>query len=571
MRLHLAQLLPKKVIKPLLLIILHTIFWIKITYGMPTLHWIGKEKVINHHQDVPYRVLEHSYGFDNGNPTNAETNSGNKIIHGDNLEALKSLLPEYEGSIKCIYIDPPYNTGNEGWVYNDNVNDPKIKKWLGQVVGKESEDLSRHDKWLCMMYPRLKLLHKLLADDGAIFISIDDNEQANLKLICDEIFGGGNFLGNICWQKKQSPQNDAINFSDMHDFVVVYAKRKKSNRFDEKGFNRNLIPKTQAQNARYKNPDNDSRGNWSSGDCSSNKTKFERPNLFYPIINPNTNEEIYPSESRVWRFEKNTFEKLLEDNRIYFGKDGKSFPRLKLFLTDVSDGVVPSTWWTREFAGDNQEGRRMLRVLFGDVENDFSTPKPLSLIERVLQIASSRNDIVLDSFAGSGTTAHAVLNLNKQDGGNRKFILIEMEGYAESITAERVKRVINGYGDTGGTGGSFDFYELGQPLFLEDGNLNELVGEEKIRQYVYYTETKQPLPVRSVIDNPYFLNKHNDTGYYFFYEQDGTTTLDHAFLATIKTKAEQYVIYADNCLLSRDFMVKRNIIFKKIPRDVTRF
>ena len=167
---------------------------------MPTLHWIGKEKVINHHLDVPFKVLEHSYGFDKGKQTKHETKSGSKIIHGDNLEALKALLPEYEGKIKCIYIDPPYNTGNEGWVYNDNVNDPKIKKWLGQVVGKESEDLSRHDKWLCMMYPRLKLLHKLLADDGVIFISIDDNEQANLKLIMDEIFGFGNFLSTLFWR-----------------------------------------------------------------------------------------------------------------------------------------------------------------------------------------------------------------------------------------------------------------------------------------------------------------------------------------------------------------------------------
>ncbi len=521
--------------------------------------------------DVPFKVLEHSYGFDNGIQTEQETNSGNKIIHGDNLEALKALLPEYEGKVKCIYIDPPYNTGNESWVYNDNVNDPKIKKWLGQVVGKEAEDLTRHDKWLCMMYPRLKLLHKLLSDDGAIFISIDDNEQANLKLICDEIFGGGNFLGNICWQKKQSPQNDAINFSDMHDFVVVYSKKKKTNRNDKNGFNRNLVPKTEEQNSRYKNPDNDPRGNWASGDCSSNKTRYERPNLYFPIINPITNEEIYPSESRVWRFEKSTFDKLLAEQRVYFGREGKSFPRLKLFLSDVADGVVPSTWWNREFAGDNQEGRRLLREIFGDVSDDFSTPKPLSLVARVIQISSNKNDIILDSFAGSGTTAHAVLTINKQDNGNRKFICIEMEDYAETITSERVKRVIKGYGTTEGTGGSFDFYELGQSLFLENGNLNETVGVEKIRQYVFYTETKTHLIEIRNEDNRHFLGKHNDTAYYFNYEQEQITTLDHAFLSTMHTKAEQYVIYADNCLLTKDFMAKHHIIFKKIPRDITRF
>lgn len=542
---------------------------------MPTLHWIGKDKVINHHIDVPFKVLEHSYGFDNGKQNKEETHSGNKIIHGDNLEALKSLLPEYEGTIKCIYIDPPYNTGNEGWVYNDNVNDPKIKKWLEKLVGKEGEDLSRHDKWLCMMYPRLKLLHKLLAEDGAIFISIDDNEQANLKLICDEIFGVDNFLGNICWQKKQSPQNDATNFSDMHDFLVVYAKRKKRSKNDLSGFSRNLIPKSEKQKSRYKNPNNDPRGRWVSNDCTSNKTRFERPNLYYSIINPNTKEGIFPPESTVWRFERDTFEKLLLEDRIYFGKDGKGFPRLKLFLSDVADGVVPSTIWLRDFAGDNQEARRVLRKIIEDTTLDFSTPKPPLLIERVLQIATKRNDLILDSFAGSGTTAHAVLNLNKQDGGNRKFICIEMEDYAETITAERVKRVINGYGEdkkvVEGTGGSFDFYELGEPLFDDEGNLNESVGLLKIRNYVWYTETKTPLSEEKHEDSTHFLGKHVDTAYYFHYEAETITTLDHNFLAGIKTKAEQYVIYADNCLLTKTFMVKHHIIFKKIPRDITKF
>ena len=538
---------------------------------MPTLHWIGKDKVINHHLDVPYKVLEHKYGFDNGKQDETETGSGNKIIHGDNLEALKSLLPEYEGQIKCIYIDPPYNTGNENWVYNDNVNDPKIKKWLHEVVGKEGEDFTRHDKWLCMMYPRLKLLHKLLSDDGAIFISIDDNEQASLKLILDEIFGASCILGNICWQKKQSPQNDAINFSDMHDFIVAYAKRKKASRSDLNGFNRNLIQKSDEQRSRYKNPDNDSRGIWASGDCTSNKTKYERPNLFFGVKNPISKETIYPSESRVWRFEQTTFNRLINENRIFWGKTGSSFPRLKLFHSDVADGVVPSTWWTREFAGDNQEGRRMLRAIFGAVDDDFSTPKPTSLIERVVQIASEQNSLILDSFAGSGTTAHAVLNLNKQDGGTRKFILIEMEEYAENITAERVKRVIKGYADKEGTCGSFDYFELGQLLFTENGDLNEDVGSVKIRNYIYYTETKAPLKPSEHKDNKYFLDKFNDTAYYFFYEPDSLTTLNHEFLSTVKTKAGQYVIYADNCLLTKEFLTKRNIVFKKIPRDITRF
>lgn len=536
---------------------------------MPTLHWIGKDKVINHHMDVPFKVLEHSYGFDNGTQTNQETNSGNKIIHGDNLEALKALLPEYEGRIKCIYIDPPYNTGNEGWVYNDNVNDPKIKKWLGQIVGKESEDLSRHDKWLCMMYPRLKLLHKLLSDDGAIFISCDDNEQANLKLICDEIWGIGNFINNIIWQKKFSPQNDAKYFSDNHDFIICYAK----NKFNWK---RNLLVRTEEQDARYKNLDNDKRGIWTSSDLT---VKRETAKDIYPVVSP-SGKEFYPTKGRSWSISNEKFIELDKDNRIWWGENGSNMPRLKRFLTDVQQGTVPLTIWTHAEVGHNQSAKQELKKIFPTENSPFETPKPPTLIERIIQIATNKNDVVLDSYAGSGTTAHAVLNQNKVDDGKRKFILIQVDetnkkgefiDIAETITAERVKRVIKGYGTTEGTGGSFDFYELGQPMFLEDGNLNELVGVEKIRQYVYYTETKTPLTPTKHKDNKHFLGKHNDTAYYFHYEQDEVTTLDHAFLATMKTKAEQYVIYADNCLLTKDFMTKHNIIFKKIPRDITRF
>ena len=527
---------------------------------MPTLHWIGKDKVINHHMDVPFKVLEHSYGFDNGTQANNETQSGNKIIHGDNLEALKALLPQYEGKVKCIYIDPPYNTGNESWIYNDNVNDPKIKKWLGQVVGKEAEDLTRHDKWLCMMYPRLKLLHKLLAEDGAIFISIDDNEQANLKLICDEIFGRGNFVNNIIWQKKFSPQNDAKYFSDNHDFIICYAKSKIN-------WKRNLLLRTEEQDARYRNLDNDPRGVWTSGDVS---VKTYSAATDFPITTP-SGRIVNPPNGYCWRFSKEKFQELVNDKRIYFGSKGDSVPRFKRFLSDVQQGTVPLTIWTHAEVGHNQSAKQELKKIFYDSAIPFETPKPTSLLEKFLQISSDKNSIILDSFAGSGTTAHAVLNLNKQDEGNRKFILVEMEDYAETITAERVRRVMNGYASTEGLGGSFDFYELGQPMFMEDGNLNELVGVEKIRQYVFYTETNSPLTAIEHRDNKYFLGKHNDTCYYFDYEQDGVTTLDYAFLSAMKTKAEQYVVYADNCLLTKEFMTKNNIIFKKIPRDITRF
>lgn len=511
---------------------------------MPTLHWIGKEKVINHHQEVPFRVLEKKY------TVGTENSTENKIIHGDNLEALKALLPQYEGKIKCIYIDPPYNTGNEGWVYNDNVNDPKLKRWLGQVVGKESEDLSRHDKWLCMMYPRLKLLHKLLADDGAIFISIDDNEQANLKLMMDEIFGGGNFINNIIWQKKQSPQNDARYFSDMHDFIICYSKQKSS-------WKRNLTPRSEEQNARYKNIDNDPRGVWTSSDFT---VKTYSADYDYEITTP-SGKIVKPTDGRCWGTSKINFEILVAENRIWFGKNGDNVPRVKKFLTDVQDGTVPVTLWLREDVGDNQEGKQDLKKIFNDSSTPFETPKPPRLIERILAIATNKDDLILDSFAGSGTTAHAVINLNKKDEGNRKFILIEMEDYAETITAERVKRV----------GGSFDYFTLGERLFDDEGNLNEAVGIERIREYVWFTETRNNLLPKHSTENDYFLGKNEDTAYYFYYEPSSATVLGYAFLESIKTTAQQYVIYADNCTLSDEFLTAKSLIFKKIPRDITRF
>jgi adenine-specific DNA-methyltransferase len=523
---------------------------------MPTLNWIGKDRIINHHQEVPFRTLEKQYSF------KQTEGDSSKIIQGDNLEALKALLPQYENRVKCIYIDPPYNTGNEGWVYNDNVNDPRLKIWLGQVVGKEAEDLSRHDKWLCMMYPRLKLLHKLLADDGAIFISIDDNEQANLRLIMDEIFGGGNFINNVIWQKKFSPQNDARYFSDMHDFIITYAKNKSS-------WNRNLAPRKEEQNARYKNVDNDKRGVWTSGDLS---VKTYNANTDYPIITP-SGRIVNPPAGYCWRFSREKFAELLTENRIWFGSDGGNVPRFKRFLTDVQDGTVPVTLWLRDEVGDNQEGKQELKKIFSDSSTPFETPKPVRLLEKILQISTNKNDIILDSFAGSGTTAHAVLNLNKADGGNREFILIEMNDYAETISAERVRRVIEGYGNTEGTGGSFDFYTLGESLFDEQGNLNAQAKIEAIREYIWFTETRSNFQVNHSSNNesqPSFLGRHNETDYYFCYDPNQAIILDMDLLGTITQKASQYLIYADSCELSEDFLNANNIIFKKIPRDITR-
>lgn len=524
---------------------------------MPTLEWIGKDKVINHHQKVPYRLLDEKYTY------NAE-NSENKIIHGDNLLALKSLLPEYEGRIDCIYIDPPYNTGNEKWVYNDNVNDPKIKKWLGEVVGAEGEDLSRHDKWLCMMYPRLKLLHKLLSDKGAIFISIDDNEQANLKLICDEIFGKNNFITQIVWEKVHTRKNSAINFSSSHEYVLVYAKIKRNNSSETQGFKRNLLPREDT--SAYKNPDNDPKGPWKSDPITAHNPYSAE----YTITKPNGIIISRPKD-RYWSYSKETLDELISNKAIIWG-DGASMPMAKRYLCDVQDGLVPITLFSRQFAGDTSLAKKVIDSIL-DTKGLFEYPKPPKLIERIMQISTDKNAIILDSFAGSGTTAHAVLNMNKQDGGNRKFILVEMMDYADTITAERVKRVIDGYGEgdkaVEGTGGSFSYYELGAPVFRGDKNLNEEIGETEIRKYVYFMETKQRLAT-DFDDNRYFMGKHNATAFYFFYEKEEITTLNTEFLSTVKTKADGYVIYADKCVLSSKFMSDNGIVFKKIPRDIAR-
>lgn len=531
---------------------------------MPTLNWIGKDKVLNHHLEVPFHVLERQYSFDEAGKHEEDNGSENMIIHGDNLLALKSLLPKYEGKIKCIYIDPPYNTGNENWVYNDNVNDPHIQRWLHQVVGKEGEDLSRHDKWLCMMYPRLKLLQRLLAEDGVIFISIDDNEQANLKLICDEIFGAGNFVTNLIWEKKFSRANDAKYFSEQHDHILIYAKQKNL-------FFLNKLPVEEEQTSRYKNPDNDPRGAWQSIAYNCNKNADERPNLYYPVINPNTGKEIWPDRTRVWSYTKDRHEENVANNLVYWGADGRGKPRFKKFL-DTQSGLVPMTIWKTDFAGDNQFSRKEYRAIFGTDAFDFSTPKPTKLIQRILQIATNKDSIILDSFAGSGTTAHAVLNMNRADGGNRKFICVEMMDYADTITAERVKRVINGYGEgkktVDGTGGNFSYYELGEPLLVDD-KLNNAVSTEKIREYIYYMETKQALP-EAAAEEPMLLGVHHGAAYYFNYEKDASTTLNAAFLKSIKTQAEAYVIYADTCVLSENKLQQFHITFKKIPRDIAR-
>ena len=520
---------------------------------MPTLNWIGKDKVVNHHLDVPFRTLEKKYTF----ASEEQNDGGNMIIHGDNLDALKALLPKYEGRVKCIYIDPPYNTGNEGWVYNDNVNDPKIRKWLGEVVGKEGEDLSRHDKWLCMMYPRLRLLQKLLADEGVIFISMDDSEIANLKILCDEIFGSHNYIETVVWQKRTSP-DARKKISNGHEYILIYAKN--INATDELF---NLLALEGEDADKFKNPDNDPRGPWVSSDFTA---QGFRPNQIYTITTP-SGQKMNPPEGRCWRHLEEVYNELLSEGRLWFGADGCGVPRKKTYLSE-KEGKGVWTWWTNGEVGHTQEATQETAAILGKAVFDY--PKPVRLINRILQLATERDSIILDSFAGSGTTAHAVLNMNRQDGGHRKFILVEMMDYADSITAERVKRVISGYGEgkkaVPGTGGGFSFYELGEPLLI-DGLLNPNVPEEKIREYVYYTETRQPMPEPSA-DEKHLLGVHDRHAYYFYYEPDRLTTLNKSFLRTIRTPAESYLIYADVNMLSAEEMETFHISFKKIPRDI---
>lgn len=582
---------------------------------MPTLNWIGKDKVLNHHLEVPFHVLERQYSFDEEGKHEEDNGSENMIIHGDNLLALKSLLPKYEGKIKCIYIDPPYNTGNENWVYNDNVNDPQIQRWLHQVVGKEGEDLSRHDKWLCMMYPRLKLLQRLLADDGVIFISIDDNEQANLKLICDEIFGVNCFVADTSWQRTYSTRNDSKGIVSEVEHVLIYSK--------QTNWNPNKLPRTAEMNSKYKNPDNDIAV-WRTDNAYA-PGAVSHQGMVYAIQHPFNGKMLYPSNGSCWRYQQETMlaimngwceyelkeiddineralicgvaegdvrknvkaivlkkslseskehaEKVLKKGpwpKFFFTKNGKGGIARKTYLKNVG-GKLPTNLWKHDDVGHTDEAKKEMLNIFGG-KTTFDTPKPTRLLQFILTIATNKDSIILDSFAGSGTTAHAVLNMNRADGGNRKFICVEMMDYADTITAERVKRVIKGYGEgekaVDGTGGSFSYYELGEPLLVDD-KLNNAVSTEKIREYIYYMETKQALP-EAAADEPMLLGVHHGAAYYFNYEKDASTTLNAAFLHSIKTKAEAYVIYADTCVLSENKLQQFHITFKKIPRDIAR-
>ena len=555
---------------------------------MPTLEWIGKEKVVNHHLEVPYRVLERKYSFDENGQTEADNGSENMIIHGDNLEALKALLPRYEGRVKCIYIDPPYNTAkssekNKAWVYSDNVDDPRIKRWLNETVGDEVEDLTRHDKWLCMMYPRLKLLYKLLAQDGIIFISIDDNECHNLRFICDEIFGRKSFIAQLIWRSDGNFDNQA-KIKNCHEYIICYIKNPDlvglPSGIDPNVTEESKIFRSEVRNTLVKNgPKNPmSKVLLPKGfPCAVDELVIEKRNNAFPYYHQKAiisngvlqnNVEIesgWSSKNILINFINSGFEPVLDtkgQSTVFEITKTGAIEMVKKRATISHVLSVISN------LGSTQNMSSELAAM--GIKFDF--PKPTALIQYFLGFYCEEDSIILDSFAGSGTTAHAVLNMNKADGGNRQFIIVEMMDYAEDITAKRAKCVINGYGEgknaVAGTGGNFSFYELGEPMMIGDV-LNENVGIDKIREYVYFTDTKTPLP-EACPEEPYLMGVHVNSAYYFYYEKQSITTLNRQFLHTVKTKADAYVIYADLCTLSEPELEKYHITFKKIPRDITK-
>ena len=455
------------------------------------------------------------------------TPDGNLIIHGDNLHALKALLPTHAGGVKCIYIDPPYNTGNENWCYSDRLNSETLAHWFNAAKPVDGEDLERHDKWLCMMWPRLQLLRELLSDDGVIFVSIDDNEQHHLRAILDEIFGRHNLVAQIPW-KARAVHNDT-DISVAHEYIVAYAKtRRQINRrlkpsnadtwHSDQGFA--MFPSTLTGDG-FLNPDDDPRGPWKSDNFDAPNI---RPNLTYEIVNPRSGQSFFPPSGRCWRMTRDKYLANLRDGRIHFGNDGSGKPQLKVFFNEVvAYGKVETTWFESVANGTVARGTRQVDTII-EQKKIFNHPKPTQLLDHLLKMSTRNDDIVLDSFAGSGTTAHALLALNKEDGGNRKFILVECEDYADTITAERVRRVIDGVPSAKdvalreGLGGEFTYCTLGDPITVE-GLLSgdSMPAFDQLAAYLINCATGAPVALSDLL-TPDDSRFNRDTS--FVYETD---------------------------------------------------
>ena len=505
---------------------------------MPTLNWLTRDEDIKAANRVPYRLLEADHALAAGDAA-----SGNMLIQGDNLEALKSLLPYYAGQVKCIYIDPPYNTRSAFEHYDDNLE---------------------HSQWLAMIWPRLELLRELLAEDGSIWVSIDDHEGHYLKVIMDEVFGRGNFVTSVIWHKMFSVKNSAQYFSEDHDYVVVYARNKDVWRPNE-------LPRSVKQDAMYKNPDSDPRGPWTSGDFSARNYYGAGT---YPVTTPSGRVIAGPPPGMYWRFSKEKMAELDADKRIWWGREGNGVPRLKRFLSEVKSGRVPQTIWQHPEVGHTQEAKKEVVAL--DAQDVFTTPKPERLLQRVLAIGSNSGDLVLDSFLGSGTTAAVAQKMG------RRWIGIEMGEHAVTHCAPRLSKVIEG--EQGGIsqaigwqgGGGFAFYRLGAEVFDAEGRIQAGIGFETLAAHVWFSETGVPLtpPTRSP-----FLGTQDGRGYALLYNgvlgdrrPQGGNVLTNATLALIRQAADGFggplTIYGEACRLSAGRLKAEGITFKQTPYDV---
>jgi adenine-specific DNA-methyltransferase len=529
---------------------------------MPSLNWIGKKAVENHHRQVPFHLLQDVPELSVGEP-----GTGNLLVEGDNLLALKALLPYYAGQVKCIYIDPPYNTGEENWIYNDNVNSHEISNWLGKVVGGEFDDLTRHDKWLCMMYPRLTLLKEFLRDDGSIWVSIDDTEVHHLRNLMDEIFGRDRFVASNVWQKRYSRENrEAI--GDVHEYIVVYAKHPAL--FKEQ---RNRVSPDERQMKVYKNPNNDPRGRWRPIPMTAQEG-HATPDQFYEIVAPG-GRVFRPPKGRCWALSQKTFEKLRAEGRIYFGKNGNAQPNVIRYLSEI-EGFVPWTWWPHEEVGHTDEAKKEIHALMGK-ESAFETPKPLRLLKRILEISTKPGDLVLDSFAGTGTTGHATLLLNNQGGDNRHFVLIEMDpDICRKTTAKRLRLACEGYPKPDGSandplGGGFRYATLGDTLFDERGSIRATVRFSDLARHVYFTETGEPLSRHPRSRNP-LIGVCKGIGVYLLYNgilkdksPGGGNVLTTNILTCLPKHDGPKVVYGTACRIGSERLRRENIVFKQLP------
>lgn len=501
---------------------------------MPILHWLTREQDLQAAGRAPYRLLEHvkTYG---------DANTQNMLIQGDNLDALKALLPYYAGKVKCIYIDPPYNIGSAFEHYDDNVE---------------------HSLWLAIIYPRLELLWELLAEEGSIWISCDDREAHYLKVVCDELFGRSKFIASNVWQKRYSRENrEAI--GDVHEYIFVYAK--KPSNFKKI---RNKIQLTNEQTKVYKNPNNDPKGRW-RGIPITAQAGHATAAQFYQIISP-TGKIFFPSEGRCWGIAEATFKKLLSEGRIYFGKNGNSQPNMIRYLSEV-EGMTPWTWWPNNEVGHTDESKKEIYALFGK-KDAFDTPKPERLIERILHIATNSGDLVLDSFLGSGTTAAVAHKMG------RRYIGIEIGEHAKTHCIPRLQKVIDG--EQGGIskdmdwkgGRGFRFYKLGEPIFAEDGSIYKGIKFPQLAAHVWFSETG--IPLQNKCNSP-FLGIHKGIAYYLLYNgilkdksAKGGNVLTSKVLQNLPAHDGSKVIYGERNLFSSQRLKEMQIIFKQTPYDI---